>query len=98
MQYDKSPGNDGLTKEFYETFLNELKEISIDSGLESKEKGHLSKSQEIHTKLKTHCAALFLEHFFRRAPPKLKKYLLQRHKRKRSNDYFTNGLFLSHGG
>ena len=49
MQYDKSPGNDGLTKEFYETFLNELKEIFIDSGLETKEKGHLSKSQEIHT-------------------------------------------------
>ena len=64
----------------------------------TEEKGNLSKSQEIHTKLKTHCAALFVEHFFRRAPPKLKKYLLQRHNRKRSDDYFTNGLFLSHGG
>ena len=98
MQYDKSPGNDGLTKEFYETFLNELKEIFIDSGLETKEKGHLSKSEEIHTKLKTYCAALFVEHFFRIAPPKLKKDLLQRHKRKRPDDYFTYGLFLSHGG
>ena len=45
MQNDKSPGNDGLTKEFYETFWNELKEIVVDSVLEAKEKGHLSISQ-----------------------------------------------------
>ena len=43
MQNDKSPGNDGLTKEFYETFWNELKEIFVDSVLEAKEKGYLSK-------------------------------------------------------
>ena len=30
--------------------------------------------------------------------PKAKKYLLWRHKRKISNDYFTYDLFLSHGG
>ena len=45
MQNDKSPGNDGLTKEFYEAFWNELKEIFIDSASETKEKGHLSTSQ-----------------------------------------------------
>ena len=27
MQNNKSPGNDGLTKEFYERFWNRLKEI-----------------------------------------------------------------------
>ena len=27
MQNNKSPGNDGLTKEFYEIFWNRLKEI-----------------------------------------------------------------------
>ena len=42
MQNDKSPGNDDLTKEFYETFWNKLKEIFVDSVLEAKEKGHLS--------------------------------------------------------
>ena len=42
MQNDKSPGNDGLTKEFYETFWNDLKEIFVDSVREAKEIGHLS--------------------------------------------------------
>ena len=31
LQSDKSPVNDGLTKNFYETFWNELKEIVIES-------------------------------------------------------------------
>ena len=47
MQNDKSPGNDGSTKEFYETFRNELKEIFVDSVLEAKEKVHLSVSHLI---------------------------------------------------
>ena len=38
MENGKSPSNDGLTKEFYETFWNELKEIFIESLSESKEK------------------------------------------------------------
>ena len=45
MQNDKSPGNDRLTKEFYEIFWNELKEIFVDSVSETKEKRHLSASQ-----------------------------------------------------
>ena len=45
MQSNKSPGNDGLTKEFYETFWTELKEIFVDSVSEAKEKGILSISQ-----------------------------------------------------
>ena len=38
MQNDTPPGNDGLTKEFYETFWYKLKEIFADSVLEAKEK------------------------------------------------------------
>ena len=38
MQNDTPPGNDGLTKEFYETFWYKLKEIFVDSVLEAKEK------------------------------------------------------------
>ena len=45
MQNDKSPGNGGLTKEYYEIFWDELKEIFIDSVSETKEKGHLNTSQ-----------------------------------------------------
>ena len=46
MQNDKSPGNDGLTKEFYETFWDDLKEIIVDSVREAKEIGHHSTSQK----------------------------------------------------
>ena len=42
MQNNKSPGNDGFRKEFYETFWNELKETFVDSVLEAKENGCLS--------------------------------------------------------
>ena len=45
MQNDKPPGNDGLTKEFYETFWKDLKEIFVNSAREAKEIGHLSTSQ-----------------------------------------------------
>ena len=45
MQNNKSPGNDGLTKEFYETFWDELKEIFVNSVKEAKEIGRLSTSQ-----------------------------------------------------
>ena len=45
MENDKSPGNDGLAKELYETFWNEMREIFVDSVLEAKEKGHLGISQ-----------------------------------------------------
>ena len=45
MQSDTSPGNDGLAKELYETFWNELTKIFVDSVSEPKEKGHLSTSQ-----------------------------------------------------
>ena len=40
MQSDKSPGNDGLTKEFYEKFWNKLKKIFVASVSETKEKGN----------------------------------------------------------
>ena len=45
MQSDKSSGNDGSTKEFYETFWNKLKEIFVDSLSKAKEKVHSSSSQ-----------------------------------------------------
>ena len=45
MQNDKSPGNDSLTKEFYKTFWDELKEIFVNFVIEGKEIGHLSTSQ-----------------------------------------------------
>ena len=45
MQNDKSPGNDGLTKEFCETFWYDLKELFVNSVREAKEIGHLSTSQ-----------------------------------------------------
>ena len=38
MQNDKCSGSDRLTKEFYEKFWNELKEIFIYSVTETKEK------------------------------------------------------------
>ena len=39
MQNDKSPSNDGLTKEFYKTLWGELKEIFVDSVRKAKEIG-----------------------------------------------------------
>ena len=41
----KCPCNDGLTKEFYKTFSNELKEIFLYSVSKAKEMGHFSTSQ-----------------------------------------------------
>ena len=45
MQNNKSCGNDGLTKEFYEGFWNEIKELLIASATEAKQRGELSISQ-----------------------------------------------------
>ena len=45
MQNDKSLGNDGLTKEFYEIFWDDLKEIFVNSIREAKEIGHPNTSQ-----------------------------------------------------
>ena len=42
MQNNKIPGNDGLTKEFYETFWNEIKYVFLKSLKQTKEKGQLS--------------------------------------------------------
>ena len=39
MQNNKTPGNDGLTKEFYETFWNEIKHVFLKSLKQAKEKG-----------------------------------------------------------
>ena len=45
MQNDETPGNDGLTKKFYETFWNEIKYVFLKSLKQAKEKGQLSISQ-----------------------------------------------------
>ena len=45
MQKNKSPGNDWLTKEFYETFLNEIKNPFMNLIMEAREKMKLSTSQ-----------------------------------------------------
>ena len=45
MPNDKSPGQDGLTKGFYEHFWDDLKFYFIDSLRQSKSNGHLSISQ-----------------------------------------------------
>ena len=45
MQNNKSPGNDGLTKEFYETFWNEIKNSFMNSIMEARERKKLSASQ-----------------------------------------------------
>ena len=45
MQDNKSPGNDGLTKEFYEGFWDEIKELLIASVTEAKSRSELSISQ-----------------------------------------------------
>ena len=45
MPNDKSPGQDGLTKGFYEHFWDDLKFYFIDFLRQSKSNGHLSISQ-----------------------------------------------------
>ena len=45
MQNNKTPGNYGLTKEFYETFWNEIKHALLKSLKQAKEKGQLNISQ-----------------------------------------------------
>ena len=44
MQNNKSPGNDGLRKKFYETFWNEIKHPLMNSIMEAREKNKLSTS------------------------------------------------------
>ena len=63
MQSDKSPGTNVLTKEFYETFWNELKDIFVDSVSEAKEKGHLSTSQR-HAIIKLIEKKIEIRHLF----------------------------------
>ena len=45
MENDKSPGNDGLTKEFYVTFWNDIKATFISSLKQATERKELSISQ-----------------------------------------------------
>ena len=45
MQNNKTPGDDGLTKEFFEAFWNEIKHVFLKSLKQAKEKGQLSISQ-----------------------------------------------------
>ena len=45
MQNNKTPGNDGLTKEFYETFWSEIKYVFRKPLKQAKEKVQLSISQ-----------------------------------------------------
>ena len=45
MQNNKTPGNDGSTNEFYETFWNEIKYVFLKSLKQAKGKGQLSISQ-----------------------------------------------------
>ena len=46
MPNNKSPGNDGLTKEFYEVFWEDLKSPLISSFKSTFDKGELSNSQK----------------------------------------------------
>ena len=45
MPNNKTTGNDGLSKEFYETFWDEIKDVFLNSVKEAKEIGSLSVSQ-----------------------------------------------------
>ena len=45
MPNDKSPGNDGLTKEFFETFWSEVKKTFLSCVSHSFDKGELCTSQ-----------------------------------------------------
>ena len=45
MQNNKSPGNDGLTKEFYKTFWNEIKHPFMNFIMQARVKNKLSTSQ-----------------------------------------------------
>ena len=45
MQNNKSPGNDGLSKVFYEGLCDEIKELLIASAANGKHRGELSISQ-----------------------------------------------------
>ena len=44
MENNKSPGNDGLTKEFYEGFSDEIKELLIASVTEAKNRSEFHKA------------------------------------------------------